>query len=238
MLLAAYRFRLRLIKRANTFDPLLKISHLCLVVSFLVLAGCGGSGGSGSQPPPPPSQVNSVTVTPNSVPVLTGASQLFTAQVMGTGAFDTSVTWSVNGVNGGNTTVGTIVGGEYTAPASLPSPNGVTITATSVQESASFGTATAVLYAPAVLTSIGPTAASAGEQITINGQNIVGVTEVFFSGINGTSIPMAPPQLSSNTQATVTVPFGATTGPIYATVSPYGGLIESHPTPAPDKCGI
>jgi hypothetical protein len=157
-----------------------------------------------------------------------GAGQLFTAQVTGTGAFNSSVTWSVNGVNGGNTTAGTIVGGEYTAPASLPSPNGVTITATSVQESASFGTATAILYAPATLTSVTPNAASAGEQITINGQNIQAVTEVFFSGINGTSIPMAPPQLSSNTQATVTVPFGATTGPIYATVSPFvGGLVET-----------
>ena len=107
------------------------------VAVFAALVGCGG-GGSGSQvtppPPPPPSQVNSVTVAPSSAPVLTGASQLFTAQVTGTGPFNASVTWSVNGVNGGNSTVGTIVGGEYTAPAILPNPSGVTITATSVQD--------------------------------------------------------------------------------------------------------
>ncbi len=199
------------------------VLYLSILACFCALVGCGG-GSSGSQaPPPPPSQVNSVTVSPGSAPVLTGGGQLFTAQVTGTGPFNPNVTWSVNGVNGGNSTYGTIVGGEYTAPTVPPNPSGVTITATSVQDSAVFGTSTANVYAPATLTSIMPDAASAGALITINGQNLEAVTEVFFSGVNGTSIPWFPQQQNSNTQFTITVPFGTTTGPIYAIVTPFLG---------------
>jgi hypothetical protein len=45
--------------------------------------------------------VDHVSVTPPMAQVLTGGSQLFTAQVIGTGAFNPAVTWSVNGVVGG-----------------------------------------------------------------------------------------------------------------------------------------
>ena len=45
----------------------------------------------------------------------------FTATV--TGTTNTAVTWSVNGVAGGNSTVGTIsTSGAYTAPATAPEP--------------------------------------------------------------------------------------------------------------------
>jgi hypothetical protein len=88
-----------------------KISYLCAVAAFLALTSCGG-GGSGSQPPPPPSEVTSVTVSPVTIQIQTGAGQPFTAQVNGTGAFNPSVTWSVNGNSGGNSTYGTIVGGN------------------------------------------------------------------------------------------------------------------------------
>jgi len=54
----------------------------------------------------------------------------FSASV--TNITDTAVSWSVNGVAGGNAVVGTITSaGSYTAPADLPSPAAVTITATS-----------------------------------------------------------------------------------------------------------
>lgn len=60
--------------------------------------------------------------------------------VLSTGAA-TTATWSVNGVQGGNATVGTIDStGKYTGPSSFPSPNTLTVTA-----SASAGTATASL---------------------------------------------------------------------------------------------
>lgn len=48
---------------------------------------------------------------------------------------DTAVTWSVNGIEGGNTTVGTIsADGTYTSPDSIPDPDTVLIRATSVEE--------------------------------------------------------------------------------------------------------
>jgi hypothetical protein len=117
---------------------------ICLLGN-LVLTGCGGGSGSGS-PPPPPSTITSVTVSPAAIQLATGSSQLFTAQVSGTGSFNASVDWSVNGVDGGDSVHGTIVGGQYTAPASPPDPSTVTITATSVQDSTKSGSSMVTIY--------------------------------------------------------------------------------------------
>jgi hypothetical protein len=71
----------------------------------------------------------SFSVTPNWANVGTLASQQFTSTVAGTS--DTAVSWSVNGIPGGNSTVGTIsTSGLYKAPATVPNPALVTVTAT------------------------------------------------------------------------------------------------------------
>ena len=202
------------------------LSDLCVVALFLALVGCGGSSGS-PPPPPPPPQVDNVAVSPSTAQLFTSKSQLFTAQVTGTGAFNASVNWSVNGVNGGDSTVGTIVAGQYTAPASLPNPSTVTITATSVQDPAVYGTSTATVYAPAVLTSISPPSASAGEQVTITLQGLYNATSVVFSGVNGTSISMPVEQQISANQITATVPFGGATGPVSVNLTPFAGANET-----------
>jgi hypothetical protein len=60
---------------------------------------------------------------------------------MGSGGAAVSVNWSVNGTTGGNNSVGTIdANGNYTAPANLPSPNTVTITAALQSDSSKTGT--------------------------------------------------------------------------------------------------
>ncbi len=70
----------------------------------------------------------SVTSIPNAATVPAGAAQQFAATVAG--ASNTSVTWRVNGVTGGNSTVGTISTlGSYQAPAAVPSPATVTVSA-------------------------------------------------------------------------------------------------------------
>jgi len=73
----------------------------------------------------------SVAVLPNVLPSITlptGGPQQFAATV--TGASNTFVTWEVNGIIGGNFTVGTISAlGSYAAPANVPSPAMVTVTA-------------------------------------------------------------------------------------------------------------
>src|SRR5205814_678306 len=71
-----------------------------------------------------------VQVSPSSASVAATATQQFTATV--TGSTNTSVTWGVNGVTGGNSTVGAIsTTGLYTAPAAPPNPATVTIRAIS-----------------------------------------------------------------------------------------------------------
>jgi hypothetical protein len=58
-----------------------------------------------------------------------GLTQTFAATV--SGVTDNSVNWSVSGVTGGNTVVGTIsTDGVYTSPSAIPDPSDVTVTAT------------------------------------------------------------------------------------------------------------
>jgi hypothetical protein len=101
--------------------------------------GCGSAGAPPPPPPPPPSIA--VTVTPANGSVLLGNRATFTATV--TNTTDTAVSWSVNSVPGGNATLGTITSaGVYTAPADLPSPTTVQVTATSHTDATKSGSAT------------------------------------------------------------------------------------------------
>ncbi len=88
-----------------------------------------------------------VTVAPASPVVLTNALQQFTATV--TGASNTNVNWLVNGVLGGNSTVGTIsTTGLFTAPATIPASSTVTITAISQADNTTSGSAQATIASP------------------------------------------------------------------------------------------
>src|ERR1700674_3978366 len=88
---------------------------LPLVASFL---GCGGLVGSGPPPPPPPV---TVTVAPATASVPLGEPQTFTATVSNTA--DTAVSWSVNGIYGGNVMVGKgDAGGPHPGPGNLSAP--------------------------------------------------------------------------------------------------------------------
>ncbi len=87
-----------------------------------------------------------VTVTPNPINVAVSTQEQFTATVTGTS--NTAVTWAVNGIVGGNSTVGTITtAGIFTAPATIPTPATVTITAVSVADNSSSGSAQATIVA-------------------------------------------------------------------------------------------
>jgi hypothetical protein len=124
---------------------------LLLVASFL---GCGGLAGSVPSQLPPSSV--SVTIVPSTVSVLLGDPQSFTAMVANTA--DTAVSWSVNGIPGGNTTVGTIdADGVYTAPANLPSPVSVSVQATSAADN-SENSAALVMITSGISVSVSPQA--------------------------------------------------------------------------------
>lgn len=79
----------------------------------------------------------SVAVAPTNATTPVGSTVQFTATV--TGVDNTAVTWSVNGVAGGNSTVGTInSAGLYSAPTTQPNPATVAVTATSVVQTSEF----------------------------------------------------------------------------------------------------
>ena len=104
---------------------------LLFAVVFM-LAACGGSGGTFGG--------TGVTVSPSGVQVLAGAAQQMTATASDGG---TTFTWQVNGVTGGNSSVGTITSsGLYTAPSLPPSGGSVTINAIEQGNSGASGSAT------------------------------------------------------------------------------------------------
>src|SRR5690348_11896457 len=94
-----------------------------------------GGGGSGTV---------SVFVSPSSVSIIVGAYTGFSATYKGTTTV--AVTWQVNNVAGGNSTVGSIsAAGNYTAPAAVPNPATVTIKAVSQADTNQSGSASATV---------------------------------------------------------------------------------------------
>ncbi|MBM3761443.1 MAG: DUF1800 family protein [Acidobacteria bacterium] len=108
-----------------------------------------------------------VIVSPTTATVSLDGTQQFTKTV--TGATNTNVTWAVNGINGGNATVGTInTSGLYTPPAALPNPVSVIVRATSVANTTKFAEATVNLRHPTpTTTSVEPTDLNIGNVMLI-----------------------------------------------------------------------
>jgi hypothetical protein len=188
-----------------------------LPVTFLV--GCG-SQGSPPPPPPPPPTITSVAVSPPAVSLLVKAPQQFTAAVQGTGAFNPAVTWLVSKVPGGNATVGTInSSGLYTAPSTVPSPNTVTVTAQSVQDTTKSGTGAVTINLENVKISVSPPSSSAQLSTTLQfNATVTGtVNTAVFWGVNnfpggqsfvgfidGNGNYSAPSNLPANNPVTIT----------------------------------
>jgi len=101
-------------------QTVLLAATLCAVAT---LEACGGGASYLTTNP------LTVTVSPATATVQTGAMQQFTATVAN--GSQPTITWLVNGIVGGNSTVGTITAtGLYTAPDMVPNPAVVTVTAT------------------------------------------------------------------------------------------------------------
>jgi Protein of unknown function (DUF1800)/IPT/TIG domain len=138
-----------------------------------------------------------VAVTPATAMVRTGNQQAFTATV--TGALDPSVTWRVDGIAGGNSTTGTIAAnGTFTAPLTLPTPNTVTVTATSVEDPTRSGSATVTLEnAIPVISSVTPTTYTASTQfvMTVSGTGFTPGSIVKLGTVGLSTTYIAPTQL-------------------------------------------
>ncbi len=95
-----------------------------------------------------------VAVTPSTASLKVGGTQAFSAAVTNTS--NTAVTWQVNGVTGGNSTVGTISSaGLYTAPSTVSSTLTATITAVSDADTSRTGSAQVTVSASATASSAG-----------------------------------------------------------------------------------
>jgi uncharacterized protein YjdB len=126
------------------------------------VSGCAG----GPSAPPPPAIT--VSVSPPSASVQVTKTQQFTATVANTS--NTAVTWQVAGVAGGDATHGTISSaGMYQAPAAVPNPASVTVTAVSQADNTKSGSATVTVTAapdttsPSAPTNLTATAVSASQ---------------------------------------------------------------------------
>jgi len=173
-----------------------------LLAAATVLAGCAGvtktSSSSNTNTPPSGSGVT-VTVSPSSANVRAGATQSFSATVAGSS--NTSVTWQVNGVAGGNAAAGTInSSGLYAAPMTIAGSNMMTVSAVSSADATASGSSSVTLQNPVpVLAGIAPASVPAGSfAITVNGAGFVSGVEVLLAGA-----PLATTFVSS-TQLTAT----------------------------------
>jgi hypothetical protein len=167
---------------------------------MLVHVSCTGttksSGGS-----TPPAQI-AVNVTPTAANVRAGAAQPFTATI--TGTTNQSVTWSVNGVVGGNASVGLITNaGMYTAPTILTNPNTITIRATSAANSSASGASDVTLWnATPVLSNLSPATFTSGAYtLTVTGSKFVSGAQVLFGGAAITTSYVSATQLTATGSA-------------------------------------
>jgi hypothetical protein len=119
----------------------------------------------------------SVTVAPSSATVNVNGTKQFSASVQNSS--DQTVSWSVNGIPGGNGLTGTIsASGFYSAPTTVPSPATVVIEAASNSTPSAFGTAS-VTVTPAVIISMSVSPLTA----TIR----TGGTQRFIATVKGTT---------------------------------------------------
>lgn len=132
--------------RNDTAQPSRIQTGFALALLFLLVfsgVSCGGGTSSSSSRPAP---VN-VTVSPSSAQPFTGEQVQFTATAQNSAG--ATFTWEVNSQANGNSTVGTINSdGLYTAPAAVPNPSTVTITAVLQSDPLESGSSTVTIESP------------------------------------------------------------------------------------------
>jgi hypothetical protein len=173
-----------------------------LVMSSFSLVGCGSTTSSNGMQQPAATPSITVAVSPSTANVRAANSASFTATVSGTS--NTAVTWSVNNSAGGSTSLGSIdSSGNYSAPASVPSPNTVTIKATSSADSTKSSTSSVTLLNPTpVLTGISPASTNLGSfSLTVTGSNFVSGAQILLSNSPVTTTFVSSTQLTATSTA-------------------------------------
>jgi YD repeat-containing protein len=169
--------------------------------------------------------IGPVTVTPTTATVTVTRTVQFQAQEGGTAT--TNVTWSVNGLPGGDTTVGTIsTDGLYTAPARVPNPATVTVTATDKDDPTDSASASVTIMPPQpVFLASRAVSVGVAEARTVN-QNVTATVSV---AVGETSTPLAAAGLVSVQVAESAAAFAAAAptavaiAPVVTAVTPVSG---------------
>lgn len=174
-----------------------------------------------------------VVVNPAAATVQVGTNEQFMATV--TGATETGVTWQVNTIAGGNSTVGTITAdGLYTAPQQVPDPDTVTVTAVSNANTVANGSAVVTISTSAQLNvtpSSGAVPAGGTQQFLVNGGAVEAIWQVngttggtAAAGTISTSglytAPAIPPPGQAVTITAVSKSDSSVTGSVSITVAP------------------
>ena len=147
-----------------------------------------------------------------------GTTVQLTATVTNTS--NTAVTWQVNGVAGGSSAMGTISPtGLYTPPATIPSPNTLTITAvTQATPMASASQTESILNPIPVVSSAQATETVIGGtsySVDVMGSGFISASKLQVGGVTVPSTLVSPTELRSS--GTITVAAGTTTFAVVVT---------------------
>jgi uncharacterized protein (DUF1800 family) len=137
-----------------------------------------------------------------------------------------SVTWQVDGVNGGNSTVGTITSaGLYTSPVALPATNSVTVTAVSVASPTLSGSAPLNLLnpVPVLVSSVVTLVSGTSYTLEAIGSGFASGAQIQVDGVAQPTTFISPTDL----KATITIPNGTTTVTV-AVMNPDPGAMASN----------
>ena len=188
----------------SSLETTLTMSSCKLLFPFALpffLVACGSATHTTPPPNSPPASLT-VTVSPTTANIRAAAAYKFSASV--SGSSNTSVTWSVNSTPGGNSTLGTIdSSGNYTAPATLPSPNTVSVTATSAADTTKSASSSVTLLNPTPsLSGISPSSTNLGNfSLTLTGSGFVNGAKVLLSGNTLTTTFVSSTQLTATGNA-------------------------------------
>src|SRR6202044_3111019 len=157
-----------------------------------------------------------------------------------------NVNWTVNGISGGNATVGTInATGSYVAPAMFPNPNPVTVQVGSAQESSGKASSAVTLWnVTPNLASVTPASFNTGSfTLTLNGSRFVSGAQVTFGGsVLTTTYVSATKLTATGSEATAGMyavkvtnpsPGSSVSGAVSVTVTASSGGNPPPPPPPP-----
>ena len=176
-----------------------------------------------------------VTLTPAGGTIRCGVTLSLTAKVAN--STNLTVSWQVNGQTGGSATAGTVsAAGVYTAPANLPSPAAVTVTAVSQADPTAKASVTVNLQNPLpVVASVTPNPVNPGSAtITVSGTGFANGAAIYFAGI------ALPTTFVSGTQLTATGTVAMPVGRLAAVkvTNPNPGTATSTPIAVPVRPAV